>query len=129
MSFQKIIIVIALILLIIMLVVIGVALSKSANSEVWPPIVGACPDYWVDLSGNGESCFNSHNLGICKSSANCSGSTELSKEDKTMNFNQAPFTSENGNCAKYKWATACKVTWDGITSGVKNPCDTSTTTT
>jgi hypothetical protein len=126
MSFQKIILIIALIVLIIMLVVIGIALSKSAYSEVWPPIVGACPDYWVDLSGNGQACFNSHNLGTCKTSANAS---DTNKENRMMNFNQAPFNSENGTCAKYKWATACKVTWDGITSGVKNPCDTSTTTT
>jgi hypothetical protein len=41
-----------------------------------------------------------------------------------MNFNQSPFTDDDGDCAKYNWANSCKVTWDGITSGVKNPCDT-----
>jgi hypothetical protein len=49
-------------------------------------------------------------------------------EKNTMNFDAAPFNSDNGLCAKYKWATSCGVTWDGITSGVKNPCDTTTTT-
>jgi hypothetical protein len=43
-----------------------------------------------------------------------------------MNFNLSPFTGDNGDCSKYNWATKCQVTWDGITSGVKNPCDTST---
>ena len=46
-----------------------------------------------------------------------------------MNFNQSPFTGDNGLCSKYNWATGCGVTWDGITSGISNPCDTSTTDT
>ena len=101
-----------------MLVVIGIALSKSSSSETWPPVVGECPDYWVDMSGNGEACLNSHSLGRCNlPSAN---------NKATMNFNKPPFTNDNGSCTKYKWASACKVTWDGITSGVKNPCDTTT---
>ena len=45
--------------------------------------------------------------------------------NNAMNFNQQPFTGDNGSCSKYRWATGCGVTWDGITSGVKNPCDTS----
>ena len=113
MSFQKIVMTIATVVLIVMLVVIGMALSKASYGETWPPIVGDCPDYWVDMSGNGEKCVNTHNLGTCTT--------------ESVNFNQAPFTGDTGMCAKYNWANTCKVTWDGITSGVKNPCDTSTT--
>lgn len=120
MNFQKTVLIMATVLLIIILVVIGVSLSKASVEENWPPIVGECPDYWVDMSGNGEACFNSHSLGRCN--------VPREGEKGTMNFNQAPFTGDNGNCAKYNWATACEVTWDGITSGVKNPCDTSTET-
>ena len=117
MSFQKVVLTAATVLLIVILVVIGVSLSKASVEENWPPVVGECPDYWVDLSGNGEACFNSHSLGRCN----------IPKEGNknTMNFNQSPFTGENGVCSKYNWATACKITWDGITSGIKNPCDTS----
>ena len=114
MSFQKIILTIAAILLIIILVVIGITLSKASDSDSWPPIVGECPDYWIDMSGNGQQCVNTHNLGTCNAS--------------TMNFDQAPYNSSDGTCAKYNWANACGITWDGITYGVKNPCDTSTTT-
>ena len=101
--------------------VIGVSLSKASVEDTWPPIVGECPDYWVDMSGNGEACFNSHSLGRCN--------IPSEKEKGTMNFNQSPFTGDNGLCSKYNWATSCQITWDGITSGVKNPCDTSTDTT
>ena len=69
-------------------------------------------DYWVDLKGNGEACSNVKKLGVCNA------------DDSTMNFNEMPFIGENGTCAKYRWATRCKVTWDGITSGVTNPCTT-----
>ena len=114
MSFQKIVLTIAIIVLIIILVLIGVSLSKASYTESWPPVVGECPDYWVDLSGNGEACFNSHSLGVCN--------IPTTDNKSTMNFNQDPYNGDNGTCSKYTWATNCKLTWDGITSGVKNPC-------
>jgi hypothetical protein len=117
MHFQKIVLIMAIVLLIIILVVIGVTLSKSRREDNWPPIVGECPDYWVDMSGNGEACFNSNSLGRC----NIPSDTN----NNTMNFNQSPFTGNDDNCSKYRWATSCGVTWDGITSGVKIPCDSS----
>ena len=116
MNFQKMVLTIAIILLLVILVVIGVSLSKAEKTE-WPPIVGECPDYWVDMSGNGEACLNTHSLGKCN--------IPSENNKATMNFNQSPFIGDNGNCAKFNWATKCQVTWDGITSGVKNPCDTS----
>ena len=119
MAFQKTVLIIATVLLIVILVVIGILLSKTSESDSWPPIVGDCPDFWVDMSGNGEACFNSQSLGTCN----------LPSKDKqnTKNFNEAHFNGENEECSKYKWANTCKVTWDGITSGVSNPCDTTST--
>ena len=121
MIFQKMVLTAAIVILIIMLVIIGMSLSKASYEDTWPPIVGDCPDYWVDMSGNGEACLNSHSLGRCN--------VPTEGENGTMNFNQSPFTGDNGTCSKYNWATGCKVTWDGITSGISNPCDTSTTDT
>ena len=40
-----------------------------------------------------------------------------------MDFTLAPYNGSDSGCQKYKWATSCGVTWDGITSGVINPCD------
>ena len=118
-SFQKIILGLALIGLIILLVIIGMSLSESSSQMVWPPVVGDCPDYWVDLKGSGEACYNAKSLGKC----NLPGTGE----QNTMNFNVSPFNAENGTCSKYTWATRCGVTWDGITYGVKNPCNTTST--
>lgn len=115
MNFQQIVLSVAIIVLIIILVVIGISLSKGSYTETWPPIVGDCPDYWVDMSGNGSACMNKQHLGKCN--------IPTDENDNTMNFNTNPFTGVDGLCSKYKWAQTCGVTWDGITSGVKNPCD------
>ena len=123
MSFQSTILTIAIIVLIIVLILIGIMLSKSSNSAVdWPPIVGDCPDYWIDTSTgseeSGSACLNTKSLGTC----NIPSRSSLTPNNK--DFSVAPFTGSNSTCAKYKWAKNCAVTWDGITSGIKNPCDT-----
>ena len=115
--FQKIVLFSAIAVLILMLVFIGYSLRQSVLSA-WPPLIAECPDYWVDMSGNGSKCVNVQNLGngTCKASGT---DTNL-----TMDFTQPAFVGGNALCSKYTWATNCGVTWDGITYGVPNPCDT-----
>jgi hypothetical protein len=111
-SFQKSVLVIAVIILVITLIFVGVALSYSKNTT-WPPMTPDCPDYWLmDGSGNNASCINVKNLGTCPN-------------QKVMNFNSSTYTGTNGLCAKYTWANNCGLSWDGITYGVNNPCQTS----
>lgn len=113
-NFQGIVLTIAIVVLIIVLVFVGIALSKSKKTAQWPPIVGNCPDYWMDRSGNGTSCFNYQSLGTCNKPS--------SDDDNVMNFNTSPYNTPEGNCAKYTWAKNCGVSWDGITYGAPNPC-------
>jgi hypothetical protein len=113
-NFQKIVLAIAIVLLIIALIFIGISLAKSKEKATWPPIIGECPDYWFDISGNGSMCVNTLNLGKCN--------IPSSNNQNAMDFSGNTFIGSNGNCSKYKWATGCGVTWDGITSGVVNPC-------
>jgi hypothetical protein len=111
-NFQKLVLIIAIIILILSLVFIGITL-KNAKYDTWPPVTASCPDYWVDESKgdkSGSRCVNVKNLGTCKS-------------NKVMNFNTNVFTGSNEMCAKYNWANNCKVSWDGITYGVQNPCE------
>jgi hypothetical protein len=115
-SFQKIVLIIAILFLTLFLVLIGLTLSSSTSSINWPPVVGNCPDYWVDLSGNGSQCLNSQSLGTC------TAYKPTKNNQNTMNFNRPPFIGTNGNCAKYRWAKKCKLSWDGLTYGVQNPC-------
>ena len=83
MSFQKSVLMIAVVFLIVFLVLIGVALNNSSSDSEWPPIIGNCPDFWVDLSGNGEECFNEHSLGTCH--------IPSEGNPNTKNFNTTPF--------------------------------------
>lgn len=108
-NFQRIVLIVAALIFILSLSLIAYSMHKSNNKAVWPPLVGGCPDYWIDLSGNGDYCSNVMNLGTCNI--------------KKMDFDVAPYNGAGGSCAKYKWAVGCNVTWDGITSGVQNPCD------
>jgi hypothetical protein len=117
-GFQKIILFSAIAILILSLIMIGLALS-SAKDQQWPPIVPACPDYWLlDGSGNNTQCINVKDLGTCPAAAG--------KKHLTMNFNNSTFTGSEGTCNKYNWATGCGISWDGITYGVNNPCASST---
>lgn len=116
-AFQKIVLFGAIIVLIIALVFIGISLAHSKDKQKWPPMTPECPDYWtIDGSGNNATCINMKDLGTCKPQ---SGDKHL-----RMNFNLPAFTGSNELCAKYTWAQKCGVSWDGITYGVNNPCQT-----
>jgi len=117
-SFQKIVLIISIVVLIISLAVIGVTLHYSKLSTKWPPHIPECPDYWLsDGSGNKSVCTNIKNLGVCP--------PKTGEKHLSMNFNNPPFNNlSNSNCAKYTWANVCKISWDGITYGANNPCDT-----
>jgi hypothetical protein len=138
-NFQKITLVIAAIILVIVLIIIGISMSKGQSSMAWPPVVGNCPDYWVDLPpGSGQACFNEHFLGndpryipevglveecdggICKKVIKI-------QNKNTMDFNTTTYTGSLGDCNKSEWAKKIGVTWDGITYGVPNPCDSTET--
>lgn len=113
-TFQKIVLFSAIIILIITLVIIGMSLSNAKSSQTWPPTVPECPDYWnVDGSGN---CINIRDLGTCSPSED--------REHLQMDFSSSDYTGTQGACNKYTWATNCGVSWDGITYGVSNPCQT-----
>lgn len=121
-GFQKIVLFSAIIILIIVLVIIGIALAYAKSGETWPPMVPDCPDYWAvtgsDISGDSMyKCVNIKDLGSCPA--------QHGEKHKVMDFNEPMFTGDDGTCAKYKWARKCGVTWDGITYGVNNPCQSS----
>lgn len=120
MSFQKIVALVAAVILIVSLVTIGMSAGYGTD-ENWPPIVAACPDYWV-LRGAKDSakCINVRDLGKCPPA---SGDKHLK-----MDFSVYPFDGANSTCAKAKWANKCGVPWDGISYGVEDPCAETTST-
>jgi hypothetical protein len=87
---------------------------QSKPSEQWPPVVPKCPDYWV-YDDKLKKCVDEHNLSSCPPAA---GEAHVA-----MDFDTPLFSDP---CNKYKWARNCGVTWDGITYGVQNPCNPTT---
>tara|TARA_Y100001970_G_C14256189_1_gene875573 strand:- start:9040 stop:9402 length:363 start_codon:yes stop_codon:yes gene_type:complete len=113
MNFQSIVLLIACIVLIGSLIMIGLAL-KNVNKDVkFPPIVSECPDYWQNVSPDGESglCENTNNLGTI--------SDTCSSIPNSMDFSVAPYVGAEGLCEKKTWANNCNLTWDGITNNSK----------
>jgi len=117
-NFQGTVLMISIALLIVSIILIIIFLNYSKNELAWPPIIGDCPDYWVDVSGNGSRCVNIHDLGTCKNSDN-------TKKHLNMNF------SSMDECGKFNWAQDCGVWWDGLNYGYgkTEPCTVETTTT
>ena len=114
-TFQSIVITVATFILVVMLIVIGVSLNNAKSTQTWPPVLSECPDYWVDIYGKGKGCQNVQDLGKCTAQNQVDG-------HQVMDFSQAQYIGAGGSCAKYTWAKNCGITWDGITSGVRNPC-------
>jgi len=116
-NFQQIILFISIVIFIFSLVFIGIMLKYSENKGNWPPILAECPDYWmIDGSGNNAICVNVKDLGTCPP---MNGDKHLK-----VNFNTPVFTGSNELCAKYTFAKKCGISWDGITYGTNNPCQT-----
>ena len=120
-SFNSIVLNVAVVALIIVLIVIGVAINNSVRgSDIkFPPITGACPDYWsaTDMSG-GSLCSN--NLVIGKKVQNINGLTQSSTLSNTSMCTEFLTGSVPQICDKFNLATSCQLTWDGITNVQNN---------
>ena len=112
MSFFTIVVSVAIAVLLITLAIVALALYRGKSNVKYPPVVGKCPDYWVDQSttNNGAVCKDVKALGV----AAC---------PKTMNFSTVDYQGTTGDCKKKKWAKECGVSWDGITNN-ENICTT-----
>ena len=105
-NFQILVLIAATVILIMSLIIIGYMMNRNQRNQPWPPVVGKCPDYW-DLDPSGNMCTPPES-GI---NAGSTGTTSLD------------LTQYAKKCDLYAWATANKVSWDGITldSGEKPP--------
>ncbi len=57
--------VVALIILLLLLTLVGITVSYSKGSQVFPPTLGTCPDYWQPVSGTytgQDACGNAFNI-------------------------------------------------------------------
>ena len=105
------------ILLILSLGAVGYSLYKAKNSGTTgtPVVAGECPDYWIahQQEDGTTMCVNEKDLGTC--------TPTTTGQHFSIDFASA----YPDDCSKYTWAQNCNISWDGITYGVPNPCDSS----
>jgi hypothetical protein len=96
-SFQKITLTVATVILILTLIVLGVLIYNSRNSELFPPELSNCPDYFEMRQHQGlDACYNVHGLG--------SGSKDQCEW----------FMPSDNIKAKKDFIKKCGLTWDGL---------------
>ena len=94
MSFQKTVLTIAIVLFIILMLVIAVMMTSAKQTQMFPPQLGGCPDYWQRTQDG--KCLDVQNLG-----KNCPSPQSFDN----MTLKQ-----------KCNFAKGCSITWDGITN-------------
>ena len=122
-SFNSLVLNVAIVALIIVLIFISVTINSSVRGAnvKFPPITGACPDYWSarDMSG-GSICYNNLVIGkgnLQESVAGLNKTSTLSSNSMCTEFVTASVPT---TCDKFNLATTCQVTWDGITNNNDN---------
>lgn len=110
-TFNKSVLFISTILLIIGLIIVANFIIKNKSTEVYPPVVSDCPDYWdVDYDSQGKKhCKNNTYINDGRSTAIC------------RSYPHALFSANGSSpddilCEKSKWAKDCNIHWDGITN-------------
>jgi hypothetical protein len=140
-NFQTISIIVAALLLLIILGTLAYTMSSSKKNGTipWPPVVGVCPDYWEDLSGNGSQCvgifgLTGNNTGSLTQQAyhhttpydfTTTSSTSTPQSGST-NFwpSSTAYSGSDPICAKRIWAQSIgNISWDGVTYGISQPTD------
>jgi len=100
MSFQNNVLITAVIILVIMLIIIAILIKQGKDKEIYPPQIGACPDYWQKLQDG--RCQNVQGLGdSCPS---------------PMDFSTPQYTGSDWREKRCKFAKGCGIEWDGISN-------------
>jgi hypothetical protein len=106
--FYKVVLTVAIIALIIVLIVVGVAVSNSSKTKVFPPTALKCPDYWTYDNTNG-----------CTPGTINIGDNNLTSPvnfDDTAFRNDSTYVGLSETCARKKWADTNGIIWDGISN-------------
>jgi len=133
-SFYNIIFTITVVIAILALVIMGIGMILGRETDIWPPDLSECPDYWV-VNSDG-SCSPRAGVGNNGSGGNVTvGGTQYTcgKFDPThcgtvggpsctyknlmaSATSRAPGQLAAGSprCVRKDWASACGVYWDGI---------------
>lgn len=126
MDFYSITLTVAIIMFILLLTLMGVLISRASQSNVYPPTMGTCPDYWfVDASG-----YCNYPMGT-----KVNAGFYTNKLVKDIPTTKVPFSKPIGDtwyfdpqdsrwsglgktsiCAKRDWTIQQNIVWDGVSN-------------
>ena len=122
-SFYIIVLSIFAVFLILILTIVGTLLSSGNSSQLYPPVISQCPDYW-DVSGN--LCINnidSKGISIVNGISNpltVYNANPAIYADSSCNINPSNAVwLSNGltpTCNQKNWANGLNIMWDGVSN-------------
>lgn len=113
--FYKVVLTVAIIALIIVLIVVGVAVSNSSKTKVFPPTALKCPDYWTYDTTNGCS-VSVDNEGTLNANLQQGETSTTSVNFDDPNWRGSDYVGLSETCARKKWADTHGIIWDGISN-------------
>jgi hypothetical protein len=136
MDFYGIVLTVAAILFILLLTLMGVLISRSPSTIIYPPTSNTCPDYWAVDAATGQCTFpTTGSNGIARNQG-------FYPNDSYTKFNsdpkanmKAPFATVTGTtwtfnpndtkwsangksslCSQRDWAVNHNIVWDGVSN-------------
>jgi len=124
-QFQRVVIGLAIVIFLSIIAFLLYMLFSTATKGTWPPTEQNCPDYYIDVAGDGSMCRGVTGLAFQTklTPAKTIGTVTIAADGCTgiSGMNAAGFVSGSGAyprlCAKNTMAAACGATWDGVTYG------------
>jgi hypothetical protein len=117
-SFQVIVLSIAVVVLVLVLTFVGVVMSKQNSSQVYPPTLNDCPDYW-EVRADGSGCNVPIQGRVNSGPAKFTSDTKALLTDTKIASGQYIKFKDNAwasVCTKKCWANDNGIKWDGVTN-------------
>ena len=117
-GFYTMVVAIAAIILILVLAFLGWTMSKQRDTDNFPKLQTACPDYWGILNEDGKIyCKQPTQDQVNSGDVDKANSDALGFADNKFDFTNAGWSSGgNAVCAKKKWANKHGINWDTVTN-------------
>ena len=109
MIFYKNVLISTILSALILIAIVGGIMFYFKNSQVYPPVIDACPDYY-----NFDASTNMCNRTTALDSPPTTGCNSINFTAKSYLLPGA--SAGSGICNKRDKATLCGATWDGITN-------------
>lgn len=109
-NFYNIVLITAVIILILVLTYIGIQMYRKSTTDIFPPVVAACPDVW-EQTPDGKYCR------IPNASQSSLTAPGMDATNGTIDFKDPKWSvKQSAICAQREWANKNGIVWDGVSN-------------